>query len=83
MGEERIFYKVPATVTVHCRQCKARLTEGDEYFMTDDSSWIYCPKCATSKEKPHGPKPRLYAPHEREPLHRRETLREQVERCQM
>lgn len=50
MGEgERVFYKVPVSVRVHCRnpKCNALLEEGDEYYMTDDDSLLYCTKCAT------------------------------------
>jgi hypothetical protein len=85
MGESREFYIVPEgwPVKIKCHQCKRELAAGDEYYMTDDSSWIYCKTCASGREQPRGPRARLYGPHERAPLHKRETLREQVERCQM
>jgi len=77
MGEERTFYEVPVMgLTVRCHQCKAKLEAGDRYYMTDDDSWIFCESCATGRERPHGPKARLYAPHEREPLHKKVTLEE-------
>jgi hypothetical protein len=84
MGQEREFYTVPEgwPIKFRCHQCKRELVAGDQYYMTDDDSWILCRPCASGRERPRGPRPAVYAAHEREPLHKRETLREQVERCQ-
>lgn len=76
MGESRDFYKVPAMVRVHCRKCGKLLQGGDLYYMTEDSSWIYCELCASGPIAPEGPKQTLQPPHEREPLHKKRTLKE-------
>jgi hypothetical protein len=77
--EEREFYIVPNAVrNLKCHRCKRPLPPGSRYFMTDDDSWIFCHRCASARERPAGPRTRLYPPHEREPLHKKVTLREQV-----
>lgn len=80
--DERVFYTVPEGFPVKMRchnpSCKRVLEPGDEYYMTDDDSWIFCKPCATGRERPKGPQQVLYAPHEREPLRKKVTLRERV-----
>lgn len=84
MAEERVFYKVPkglgTKVCCHNPACEREIKPGELYYMTDDDSWIFCEQCATGREKPKGPRPVLYPEHEREPLHKKVTLRE---RCQL
>ena len=80
MGERR-FYTVPQMgLKVRCHLCKRVLEPGDTYCMSDDDSWLFCEMCGSGKKEPQGPKQRLYAPHERTPLHKKQTLEEQ---CQM
>jgi hypothetical protein len=79
MGEERVFYQVPVmSVTVRCHRYKDVLQPGDEYYMTDDDSWIFCRRCASTRDKPTGPRARVYPEHERTPLHKRVTLKESI-----
>ena len=57
MTEDAVFYQVPAMVRVHCRQCGRLLEEGDSYYMTDDSSWIFCTRCAPGEVEQAQPEP--------------------------
>lgn len=80
MADERDFYTVPEgwPIKFRCHLCKRELRPGDQYYMTDDDSWIFCQSCASGREAPHGPKQVLYEAHEREPLHKKRTLWERV-----
>jgi hypothetical protein len=35
-------YTVPIGLTVHCAWCSKKLEAGDECFIEEDSSYIYC-----------------------------------------
>jgi RNase P subunit RPR2 len=77
--EERDFYTVPDAVrNLKCHRCKRPLPPGSRYYMTDDDSWIFCETCASGRERPQGPRRVLRPAHERVPLHKKVTLREQV-----
>jgi hypothetical protein len=80
MGQEREFYIIPDWFpsSIKCHSCRRELKPGDRYYMTDDDSWLFCEWCSSGKEKPRGPRPAVYPAHEREPLHKKRTLKEQV-----
>ena len=42
-------YTVPIGLAVHCVRCQAKLEPGAKCYIEDDSSSIYCPKCAPVK----------------------------------
>jgi len=78
----RDFHQVPKEglgAKVKCHLCHRVLEPGDWYYMTEDSSWLFCEVCGSGPVRPEGPRQVLPAEHEREPLHKKRTLREQIQ----
>jgi hypothetical protein len=79
VDEQGEILTVPFGLRLECSGCREPIEPGEQCWVEhSDSSHVYHVRCVPAPgERQREPKQMLYAPHERAPLHRKGTLKEQ------